>query len=62
MIRTQIQLTDEQARRAIQRQVSLATVIGEGVDDRAISAAGQFRSGGDGAAQRDLHLPDTDRR
>ena len=77
MIRTQIRLTDEQARCikriAIERQVSMATVIREGVDlllrsaetavpdderiERAISVAGQFRSGsGDGAAQHDLHL------
>ena len=66
MIRTQIRLTDEQARRvkrlAVERQVSMATVIREGVDlllrsaeaaatdderiERAILVAGQFRSGG----------------
>ena len=66
MIRTQIRLTDEQARRvkrvAVERQVSMATVIREGVDlllrsaetaapdderiECAISVAGQFRSGG----------------
>lgn len=65
MIRTQIRLTDEQARRvkrlAAERQVSMATVIREGVDlllraaetaatdderiERATSVAGQFRSG-----------------
>ena len=77
MIRTQIRLTDEQARRvkriAVERQVSMAAVIREGVDlllrseetaatdderiERAISVAGQFRSGGgDGAAQHDAHL------
>ena len=77
MIRTQIRLTDEQARRvkriAAERQVSMATVIREGVDlllrssetavtddersKRAISVAGQFRSGGgDGTAQHDAHL------
>ena len=83
MIRTQIRLTDEQARCikriAIERQVSMATVIREGVDlllrsaetavpdderiERAISVAGQFRSGsGDGAAQHDLHLQEAYRR
>ncbi len=66
MIRTQIRLTDEQVRRvkrlAVERQVSMATVIREGVDlllrsaetaatdderiERAISVVGQFRSGG----------------
>ena len=66
MIRTQIRLTDEQARSvkrlAVERQVSMATVIREGVDlllrsaeaaatdderiERAISVAGQFRAGG----------------
>ena len=77
MIRTQIRLTDEQVRRvkrlAVDRQVSMAAVIREGVDlllqseetaatdderlERAISVAGQFRSGGgDGAAQHDAHL------
>ncbi len=77
MIRTQIRLTDEQVRRvkrlAVERQVSMAAVIREGVDlllrseetaatdderiERAISVAGQFRSGGgDGAAQHDAHL------
>lgn len=65
MIRTQIRLTDEQARCikriAVERQVSMATVIREGVDlllrsaetaapdderiERAISVTGQFRSG-----------------
>ncbi len=65
MIRTQIQLTDEQARHvkriAAERQVSMATVIRQGVDlllrsaetaatdderiERAIAVAGQFRSG-----------------
>ena len=70
MIRTQIRLTEEQVRcvkqLAIERQVSMATVIRESVDlllrstetaatdderiERAISVAGQFRSGsGDGA-------------
>ena len=83
MFRTQIRLTDEQARRvkriAVERQVSMATVIREGVDlllrsaetvvtdderiERAISVAGQFRSGGgDGAAQHDLHLQEAYRR
>ena len=83
MIRTQIRLTDEQARRvkriAVERQVSMATVIREGVDlllrsaetvvtdderiERAVSVAGQFRSGsGDGAAQHDLHLQEAYRR
>ena len=83
MIRTQIRLTDEQVRRvkrlAIEQQVSMATVIREGVDlllrsaetaatdderiERAISVAGQFRSGGgDGAAQHDLHLQEAYRR
>ena len=66
MIRTQIQLTDEQARHvkriAGERQVSMATVIRQGVDlllrsaetaatdeeriERALSVAGKFRSGG----------------
>lgn len=61
MIRTQIQLTDEQAaqlrRAAAERGVSLATIIREAVDrllasgealsdrDRALSAVGGFRSG-----------------
>ena len=82
MIRTQIRLTDEQARRvkriAVERQVSMAAVIREGVDlllrseetaatdderiERAISVAGQFRSGGDGAAHHDLHLQEAYRR
>ena len=83
MIRTQIRLTDEQVRRvkriAIERQVSMATVIREGVDlllrsaetaatdderiERAVSAAGQFRSGsGGGAAQHDAHLQEAYRR
>ena len=83
MIRTQIRLTDEQARRvkriAVERQVSMATVIREGVDlllrsaeaaatdderiERAISVAGQFRSGGgDGATQHDAHLQEAYRR
>ena len=83
MIRTQIRLTDEQARRvkriAVERQVSMATVIREGVDlllrsvetaatdderiERAISVAGQFRSGsGAGAAQHDAHLQEAYRR
>lgn len=83
MVRTQIRLTDEQARRvkriAVERQVSMATVIRQGVDlllrsaetavtdderiERAISAAGQFRSGGgDGAAQHDLYLQEAYRR
>ena len=83
MIRTQIRLTDEQVRRvkrlAIERRVSMATVIREGVDlllrsaetaatddersERAISVAGQFRSGGgDGAAQHDAHLQEAYRR
>ena len=83
MIRTQIRLTDEQARRvkriAVERQVSMATVIREGVDlllrssetavtdderiERAVSVAGQFRSGGgDGAAQHDAHLQEAYRR
>ena len=83
MIRTQIRLTDEQARRvkriAVERQVSMAAVIREGVDlllrseetaatdderiERAISVAGQFRSGGgDGAAQHDAHLQEAYRR
>ncbi len=81
MIRTQIQLTDEQARRvkriAAERQVSMATVIRQGVDrllkstetaatgderiERAIAVAGQFRSGGDGAAQHDRHLQEAHR-
>ena len=66
MVRTQIQLTDEQARHvkriAAERQVSMATVIRQGVDlllrstetaptdeeriERALSVAGKFRSGG----------------
>ena len=66
MIRTQIQLTDEQARHvkriAAERQVSMATVIRQGVDlllrstetattdeertERALLVAGKFRSGG----------------
>ncbi|MXY81424.1 MAG: CopG family transcriptional regulator [Gemmatimonadetes bacterium] len=70
MIRTQIQSTDEQVRRvkriAVERQVSMATVIREGVDlllrsaetaatdderiERAISVVGQFRSGSDDGA------------
>ena len=83
MIRTQIRLTDEQVRSvkrlAVERQVSMATVIREGVDlllrsaetaatdderiERAISAAGQFRSGGgDGATQHDAHLQEAYRR
>ena len=82
MIRTQIRLTDEQARRvkriAVERQVSMATVIREGVDlllrsaetaatdderiERAVSVAGQFRSGGDGATQHDAHLQEAYRR
>ncbi len=83
MIRTQIRLTDEQARRvkriAVERQVSMATVIREGVDlllrssetavtdderiERAVSVAGQFRSGGgDGAVQHDAHLQEAYRR
>lgn len=83
MIRTQIRLTEEQVRcvkrLAVERQVSMATVIREGVDlllrsaetavpdderiERAISVAGQFRSGGgDGAAQHDLHLQEAYRR
>ena len=83
MIRTQIRLTDEQVRRvkrlAVERQVSMAAVIREGVDlllrseetavtddehiERAISVAGQFRSGnGDGAAQHDFHLQGAYRR
>ena len=83
MIRTQIRLTDEQARRvkriAVERQVSMATVIREGVDlllrsaeiavtdderiERAISVAGQFRSGGgDEAVQHDTHLQEAYRR
>ena len=65
MVRTQIQLTDEQARHvkriAAERQVSMATVIRQGVDlllrstetaptdeeriERALSVAGKFRSG-----------------
>lgn len=72
MIRTQIQLTDEQARHvkriAAERQVSMATVIRQGVDlllrsaetaataderiERAIAVAGQFRSGRDDGASR----------
>ena len=83
MIRTQIRLTDEQARSvkrlAVERQVSMATVIREGIDlllrsaetattdaeriERAISVAGQFRSGGgDGATQHDAHLQEAYRR
>ena len=83
MIRTQIRLTDEQVRSvkrlAVERQVSMATVIREGVDlllrsaeaaatdderiERAISVAGQFRSGGgDGATQHDAHLQEAYRR
>ena len=83
MIRTQIRLTEEQVRcvkqLAVERQVSMATVIREGVDlllrsaatavpdheriERAISVAGQFRSGsGDGAAQHDAHLQEAYRR
>ena len=72
MIRTQIQLTDEQARCvkriAAERQVSMATVIRQGVDlllrsaetavtdderiERTISVAGQFRSGGGDGAMQ----------
>lgn len=72
MIRTQIQLTDEQARHvkriAAERQVSMATVIRQGVDlllrsaetaatdderiERAIAVAGQFRSGRGDGASR----------
>lgn len=82
MIRTQIRLTDEQARCvkriAVERQVSMATVIREGVDlllhsaetavtdderiERAISVAGQFRSGGDEATKHDLYLQEAYRR
>jgi len=79
VIRTQIQLTDEQARRvklvAAEQQVSMATVIRQGVDlllaskqtavtdqervERAIGAAGRFRSGGgDGAVEHDRYLRD----
>lgn len=77
MVRTQIQLTEDQARHvkrvAGERGVSMATVIRQGVDlllrsaetavtdderaDRAVSAAGRFRSGGgDGAVDHDRHL------
>ena len=77
MVRTQIQLTEDQARHvkrvAAERGVSMATVIRQGVDlllrsaetavtdderaDRAVSAAGRFRSGGgDGAVDHDRHL------
>ena len=77
MIRTQIQLTDEQARRvkrlAIERQVSMAEVIRDSLNrtlaapqsavshqervQRAIAAAGRFRSGGrDGSAHHDQYL------
>lgn len=72
MIRTQIQLTDEQARHvkriAAERQVSMATVIRQGIDlllrsaetaatdderiERAIAVAGQFRSGRGDGASR----------
>ena len=61
MVRTQIQLTERQARelrkRAAERGVSMATVIREAVDmmlaagdrdarwERAMSAVGKFRSG-----------------
>ena len=83
MVRTQIQLTDEQARHvkriAAEQQVSMATVIRQGVDlllrsaettvtdderiERAVSVAGQFRSGGgDGATKHDLHLQEAYRR
>ena len=83
MFRTQIRLTDEQVRRvkriAAERQVSMATVIREGVDllmrsaetaatdderiERAISVAGQFRSGGgDGATKHDLYLQEAYRK
>ncbi len=79
MVRTQIQLTEDQARHvkriAAERRVSMATVIRQGVDlllrsaetavsdderaDRAISAAGRFRSGGgDGAVGHDRYLRD----
>lgn len=77
MVRTQIQLTEDQARHvkrvATERGVSMATVIRQGVDlllrsaetavtdderaDRAVLAAGRFRSGGgDGAVDHDRHL------
>lgn len=77
MVRTQVRLTEDQARRvkrvAAERGVSMATVIRQGVDlllrsaetvvidaeraDRAISAAGRFRSGGgDGAEGHDRCL------
>ena len=82
MIRTQIRLTDEQVRRvkriAAERQVSMATVIRQGVDlllrsaetaasdderiERAILVAGQFRSGGDGATKHDLYLQEAYRK
>jgi Arc/MetJ-type ribon-helix-helix transcriptional regulator len=68
MVRTQIQLTEEQARRlkrrAAQRGVSMATVIRQAVDrvladddreskrQRALSAAGKFRSGRSDIAER----------
>ena len=77
MVRTQVRLTEDQARRvkrvAAERGVSMAPVIRQGVDlllrsaetvvidaeraDRAISAAGRFRSGGgDGAEGHDRCL------
>ena len=77
MVRTQVRLTEDQARRvkrvAAERGVSMATVIRQGVDlllrsmetavtnderaDRAVSAAGRFRSGGgDGAEGHDRCL------
>ncbi|MBM4431480.1 MAG: ribbon-helix-helix protein, CopG family [Chloroflexi bacterium] len=76
MIRTQIQLTEEQARRlralAVERGVSLAELIRQGVDaitasaqgadaetrrQRALAVAGRFRSGhADVSAEHDRHL------
>ncbi len=83
MVRTQIQLTDEQARRvkqlAAQQQISMATLIRQGVDlllksahtrvtdeeriERALAAAGKFRSGsGDGSVRHDQHLAEAYKR
>lgn len=74
MIRTQIQLTEEQAQRvkriAMKRGISIAELIREAVDrlpedgsgtrrERAIAAVGGFRSGmKDVSEKHDLHLVD----
>lgn len=75
MVRTQIQLTDDQARElkrlAAQRQVSMATLVREAVDqllsaderaarwERALAAVGRFRSdGSDVSTNHDGYLDD----